>query len=166
MWDYSTLLISWFINSNLEILVYTVFRGKLQKLHLFKNGRPKMFYFENFAKFTGTLLCRSLIHDNVPGCCSCFLSGIYKRWNSYPCSGISFIKLISFLFSFAVLWSCLWAFYIVFTLWCCYIRSVFRTLPTPTMELFAKIVNSLKQLFLPKKLFLRYLTGFWILLWI
>ena len=31
------------IKFNLEILFYTVFIGKLQKLHLFKSSRPEMF---------------------------------------------------------------------------------------------------------------------------
>ena len=32
------------IRLNLEILFYTVFIGKLQKLHLFKSSRPEIFY--------------------------------------------------------------------------------------------------------------------------
>ena len=32
------------IKFNLEILFYTVFIGKLQKVHLFKSSRPTMFY--------------------------------------------------------------------------------------------------------------------------
>ena len=43
---------------------------------------------------------RNIIDNNVGGCCFCSLSEIYKRQNSYPSFGISFIKFISFLFFF------------------------------------------------------------------
>ena len=100
----------------LKILFYTVFVSKLQTLHLFKSSRPAMFY-KNFAKFTEKHLCRSLIQNNVAGDCFCSLSGTYKRYIFYPCSGISLIRSISFLSSFAVFGSSFRKFCIVFTLW-------------------------------------------------
>ena len=70
------------IKVNLEILFYTVFIGKLEKLHLFKSSSPEMLYkkgaLKNLSKFTGNHLCQSLIRYNIAACCFCFLLGIYK----------------------------------------------------------------------------------------
>ena len=56
----------------LKILFYAVF---ISKLHLFKSSRREIFY-KSFAKFTEKHLRRSLIQNNVAGCCFCSLSGI------------------------------------------------------------------------------------------
>ena len=59
----------------LKILFYAVF---IRRLHLFKSSRREIFC-KSFAKFTEKHLRRSLIQNNVAGCCFCSLSGIYKR---------------------------------------------------------------------------------------
>ena len=93
-------------------------------------------------------LCQEYIKDKILTHVPAFLSS-----NSF-----------FFLFPLAAFWSSSWKFYIVFTLWCWYQKDVQNPAKYLRSSFLRKQLTAWNRYF-GKKLHLRYLTGFWILLW-
>ena len=130
----------------MEIFFNTVFVGKLQKLHLFKNSSPETFYKQGVLKnFQNSLenTCVRVSCVIVLWAVASVPSHEYTK-DKIVTHALAFLSSNSFFSAFfhSILIFPL-KFYIVFTLWCWYQKCI----QNPTKHLkFVKIIKGLRPL--------------------